>query len=937
LGSGILTSISSEGLGNAGDITLVTPSLSLLNSRIASQNSGQGNAGNIRINATDSVAVSGRSFVSATNSGIGNAGNIAIEAPNGTVSFERGALVFTSVLAPTNLGQSGNITISARNFSLSDNAILSSLSSGQGNSGNIKIQATDSVSVNSQSVLSTSTFGAGNAGDIIIEAPNGIVSFDGFLTIASTSVQPTINTIIVPTGQGGDISIKARSLYLTNRAILGSFTAGRAGANGGNIEVNVSDSLLVSGGGIFLSSTIGQGNAGNVTITAGNAVSFDGVRVLDINDLPIPNNVRSFIRSITEGALINNKFGVFPSGIRSAVESSPNLLSEGQGGNINITAQSLSLTNGAAITASTTSKGDAGNISIDVRDGVTLSGFTTVNLDGFDFGLFNIIRSTVEGAGVGEGGDITLKARSLTMRDVSEISASTFEQGNAGDIFVQVDDSVNLTNASRIRSAVEQGGVGDGGDIDIQGRSLTLTEGSEITATVQAEAFNSPAGRGDGGKIRINATDFVDISGVSSVQYPQRNPFNLAEIVPIEGFSNGLFVNTNRGASGSAGTIAVTTDDFRLANGAVVGALTANAFNAGSITINANTFEATGGGQVIVSTESGGNAGNITLNVRDRITLSGSDPTFADRLAQFGDDIVDNQAAESGIFASTTANSTGDGGSIFIDPRTVIIRDGARIAVDSQGTGQGGNIQILRTGSLTLDNGASITAKTASNRGGNITLQVQDLLQLRRGSQISATAGTERAGGNGGNINIDAKFILAVPQENSDITANAFEGRGGNIQIFTQQGIFGIEFRDGETFLSDITADSQFNVDGNVQIDSPDTDPSRRVVNLPTIPVEAEIVQACQPSDTQQSEFVITGRGGLPPSAQEVLSTDTTGIDWVTLNPNTSTESERATENAQAPNRLVEAQGWVVAANGEIVLTAQTPLSWQPKNFCKPF
>ncbi|MEH2180153.1 hypothetical protein [Nostoc sp.] len=42
-----------------------------------------------------------------------------------------------------------------------------------------------------------------------------------------------------------------------------------------------------------------------------------------------------------------------------------------------------------------------------------------------------------------------------------------------------------------------------------------------------------------------------------------------------------------------------------------------------------------------------------------------------------------------------------------------------------------------------------------------------DLLLLRRGAQISTNTGTAEKGGDGGNININSKFIVAVPKENS--------------------------------------------------------------------------------------------------------------------------------------------------------------------------
>lgn len=98
-----------------------------------------------------------------------------------------------------------------------------------------------------------------------------------------------------------------------------------------------------------------------------------------------------------------------------------------------------------------------------------------------------------------------------------------------------------------------------------------------------------------------------------------------------------------------------------------------------------------------------------------------------------------------------------------------------------------------------------------------------------------------------------------------------------------------------------------------------------------------QFLQVCNPSNHQyQSEFVITGRGGLPPSPQEALSTDSIVIDWVSLNPNVTPEgnTEQIQENlpdfssVEANNTttskpIVEAQGWVTISNGKIVLIAQ--------------
>lgn len=336
-----------------------------------------------------------------------------------------------------------------------------------------------------------------------------------------------------------------------------------------------------------------------------------------------------------------------------------------------------------------------------------------------------------------------------------------------------------------------------------------------------------------------------------------------------------------------------------------------------NITVDANTLEVTNGGQILTSAFSSGRAGNISVNATNSVTLSGSDPTFSNRLAQFGPEIVTPDSSASGLFART--QDAGTAGNLTITTGQLQVLDGAEVTVDGQ-SGIAGNLTATAQAIL-LDQG-KLTSVTGAGDGGNIRLQVQDLLLMRDNSLISAEA---LRAANGGNVNIDADLIVAVPSENSDIVADAFEGNGGNINI-TASGIFGLEFREQQLVQSsDITASSEFGVDGVVEINTPDVDPSRGLVNLPDVPVNTEVAQACQPGGShQQSEFVITGRGGLPPNPGSALSTDAVMVDLVTLNPevDTSTSAVSANPTSPTPARIVEATGWVIDANGDVILTS---------------
>ena len=198
---------------------------------------------------------------------------------------------------------------------------------------------------------------------------------------------------------------------------------------------------------------------------------------------------------------------------------------------------------------------------------------------------------------------------------------------------------------------------------------------------------------------------------------------------------------------------------------------------------------------------------------------------------------------------------------------------------------------------------------------------------LRNNSSINTEA---RSTGNGGNININSPIIAGF--ENSDIIANAVEGNGGNINI-TTQGIFGLEFRDELTESSDITASSQFGVNGTVEINNISIDPSSGLTELPVELKDPsqQISTGC--STNSDSTFVATGRGGVPQNPNERVGVNPTWSDIRDLSvfrkrDNNTVEN---TQISQISNKsaIVEATGFVRNIKGEIELVAaeNTPLT----------
>jgi filamentous hemagglutinin family protein len=486
------------------------------------------------------------------------------------------------------------------------------------------------------------------------------------------------------------------------------------------------------------------------------------------------------------------------------------------------------------------------------------------------------IVSDTEGSQSSRG--IFIQGENLTLKDGSQVTASVSKAGatgNGGNITAKVTDSIRIIGI--VPNGVENPGnpsgflsltfgKGAGGNINIATGKLIVEDGGNVSASTRGTAPES----GIGGTVNITASDFIQLIGNAkdSMERP-----------------SGVFSQTN--GTGNAGSLTINTPILLIQDGAVISAGT--------------------------QPNSQGNGGNLTINARNLIDISGNSPLLK---------------APSGLFVRS--RGTGNAGSIIVTTGTLAMRDRGIVTVGALRTGNAGKIDI-NAGKINLDSGASITATTVSGNGGDINLQLKHQLLLRRNSFISTTAGTTGGRGNGGNINIDIPngFIIAVPGENSDIKANAFEGKGGNVNINAFR-IFGIEFREKESpQTNDITASSEFGLNGTVEINTPEVQPNQRLINLPTQPVETKMAQACQGvAGRNRDSFTVTGRGGLPNSPNEVLYSEAVLADWIPIN-NVSQTSNTTSKKISTPNetKIVEATAWAVNPQGDVVLTANAPIT----------
>jgi large exoprotein involved in heme utilization and adhesion len=266
--------------------------------------------------------------------------------------------------------------------------------------------------------------------------------------------------------------------------------------------------------------------------------------------------------------------------------------------------------------------------------------------------------------------------------------------------------------------------------------------------------------------------------------------------------------------------------------------------------------------------------------------------------------------------------ATGNGGNLTIVTDTLIVEDGATVAVDSFGTGNAGTLEAIAN-SIQVEEGARLTASTVSGAWGNIRLDTSTL-ELRRGAQINTDAGNT----DGGNIQIAADTIVAF--ENSDITANALEGRGGQVTI-AAQAIFGTQFRDRATPESDITATSQLGAQfsGTVSIETPDVDPTSGLVDLPESTANAanQVTQGC--AAASGNTFMVTGRGGLPPNPTQPFAGRSI---WRDVRSLASEDDEVAipqpNDASVSEPPLREAHNWEIDEEGRVRLVANSSSPW---------
>ncbi|HLO47389.1 MAG TPA: S-layer family protein, partial [Kamptonema sp.] len=445
----------------------------------------------------------------------------------GVQSFRDINLSGQATIDASGLGR-GSIQIVGREVRLSDGSIGLIQNQGSEPAGDLIVNATELLQVtgtNSQatfpSLLINETLKDGAGGNVAIATSRLLASDGGGIGSRTFGTAPS-----------GDVSVNASEVVnvssFSNRnpnlfSVLGAITGGPGKA--GNLTI-LAQKITLLDGGIITTATFNTGNGGNITINASESVTISGI----------------------------NPIIFLPAAVSSAT------ISEGNAGTVTINTSRLVVTDGGSIDSSTAAKGSGATLIINASDSIQVSGKgegeglpsriesaalivpealrRALGIPDRPSGnsgniIINTPRLTIsDGARVsvanqstGFAGNLNINAREIILNNQGSITASS-ASGIGGNIELQVSGDTILRNGSQI--AAEAAGTGNGGNLIANTNTLTMLEGSKVTAN----AF-----QGNGGNIRIatqglftsansriTASSSLGISGTISINNPNLDP-----------------------------------------------------------------------------------------------------------------------------------------------------------------------------------------------------------------------------------------------------------------------------------------------------------------------------------------------------------------------------------------------------------------------------
>ncbi|WP_445638104.1 Filamentous hemagglutinin FhaB/tRNA nuclease CdiA-like TPS domain-containing protein [Nostoc sp. DSM 114161] len=448
------------------------------------------------------------------------------------------------------INATGSFALAGTNPTGTRSSQLASYTIGTGQAGNITI-STGQLLLRDGAQIKSQNLSSGQAGDIFVKASESI-SANGFNPV-NPSVMTSILTSSAGSGKAGNVTLSTQKLTVANGASIGS-TALVTG-DSGNVQIDASESIDVSGinNVTFLpttvaSSTVGSGNAGNLTIATARLTVRDGSLVTSSTGaMGNAGNVKIFASDFIEvsgaarDSMLSSSIGsnaLRLDAVTRATYRLPEFPSGNAGGVILMTPQ-LRVMERADIGVRNEGTGNAGNFEV-YADSILLTN-----------------RGTISAATQsGNGGNLVLNAQELLlMRGNSKISVEAKEAGDGGNITLKAPIAVGLENSDIIANAVK----GRGGNIQITTQGIfglqfrdRLTLENDITASSQF---------GVSGTVRVNTVGVDPNSGLLELPANVTDPSQQIA-TGCSGNTGSSFVATGRGGVPQNPTQEVRSDVY---------------------------------------------------------------------------------------------------------------------------------------------------------------------------------------------------------------------------------------------------------------------------------------------------------------------------------------------------------------------------------------
>ena len=554
-----------SGVQQAGEVNILGSIIALNNASISSSTTGAGNAGNITIDAGAADPTGGSalqvagSTVQSTATGsattpAGNAGTITLAAAKGSVSLggtlpSAAALIETS--ANVSAGQAGIIDItSAGNLSALATTVDTSVGTGVSNpgftAGTITLSAPGSVTLSGSSLKAT-TSGVVAAGDITVDAGGPLsISAGGS---SSAGLFSSSTSAASGAGGAGQINAAGSTITLDGVGVTATIAGGSALTPGANIVLNSSGGITAEGGTQINANTSGAAPGGSILFATPAAVLVGGAgtRVSsntsgdgtggDIDFGSVTTPISTLTVDAGAGVSVNaagvgpaagraGAINIYASGAATLSGAGTTLSSvssnDAVGGSVTLSASSLTMTDGAVITADTSSNGgaaaqpagSAGSRGRGVRAPAPASRITGGSIAITTSGDVSLAGQgtsiSAKASGTGSGGTVAIKAADLTLSDGAQIATTATGTGNSGTIAINLipvagtPPALSLTDSQILTSAT----ASTGGNIDI------AAQGNPLTLTNSVIAASSNGGNGsNGGNITITDVGRTILTG----------------------------------------------------------------------------------------------------------------------------------------------------------------------------------------------------------------------------------------------------------------------------------------------------------------------------------------------------------------------------------------------------------------------------------------